>query len=46
MNYYEEENIKICKNCHGVEPCHCDKPDYAIMAKWVYDLMKRLNPMG
>ena len=42
----QEEIIKICKNCHGIYPCMCDKSEYIDMIKWVYDLMKRLNPMG
>ena len=42
----QEETIKVCKNCHGVEPCQCNKKDYVEMARWIYELMKRLNPMG
>jgi hypothetical protein len=41
-----EDIIRVCKNCHGTEPCMCDKKDYINMVKWIYDLMKKLNPMG
>lgn len=41
-----EETIKVCKNCHKVEPCSCEKRDYIEMARWVFDLMRKLNPMG
>lgn len=40
------EVIKICKNCHGTEPCWCKKPEYIKMDKWIFDLMKKLKPMG
>lgn len=42
----QEEEIKVCRNCKGVEPCQCDKKEYVIMPRWVYELMKKLNPMG
>lgn len=42
----QEETIKVCKNCHGVEPCHCNNKEYIKVIKWIYDLMKSLNPMG
>lgn len=41
-----EETVKVCKKCHGTEPCLCNEHDYIEMAKWIYDLMKKLNPMG
>ena len=44
--YFSDDIIKVCKNCHGIEPCHCDKHDYIEMVRWIYDLMKQLNPMG
>ena len=42
----QEDTIKICKNCHKEFPCGCEDQDYIDMVRWVYDLMKKLNPMG
>ena len=44
--YFSDEIIKVCKNCHGIKPCQCDKHEYINMVRWIYDLMKQLNPMG
>ena len=44
--YYNEQDIKVCKNCYKPEHCNCPNPEYVRMAQWVYDLMKKLNPMG
>ena len=44
--YFSDNIIKVCKNCHGVEPCQCDNKEYINVLQWVYDLMKKLNPMG
>lgn len=46
MFYYNEEEIKVCKNCHGYFPCLCDEKEYIVMDKWIYELMKKLNPVG
>ena len=42
----QEDVIKVCRNCHGVEPCQCGNKDYIEMVRWIYELMKKLNPMG
>lgn len=44
--YFSDETIKICKNCHQPEPCYCENKEYISMVRWIYELMKKLNPMG
>ena len=41
-----EDIIKVCKNCHCPEPCNCENKEYIKVVRWIYDLMKKLNPMG
>lgn len=43
--YFSDEIIKVCINCHGQEPCLCDNKEYIYMEKWIFDLMRSLNPM-
>lgn len=42
----QDDTINICKHCHGIEPCQCGKSEYIKVVRWIYDLMKKLNPMG
>lgn len=44
--YFSDNIIRVCKNCHGTEPCQCSNPEYINVLQWIYELMKRLNPMG
>lgn len=45
--YFSDEVIEVCKNCHGIKPCwcECDEKSYVHMEKWIYDLIKQLNPV-
>ena len=39
------DTIKVCWNCWGKEPCLCSEKQYKAMWDFVYEAIKRLNPM-
>ena len=46
-NYKDDghDTIKVCWNCWGKEPCLCCNQQYKAMWDFVYEAIKRLNPM-
>ena len=37
----EENIVKYCKNCYGLEPCMCGKPEYIKTWDFVYWVFKK-----
>ena len=37
----EENIVKYCKNCFGLDPCWCKKSDYISTWEFVYKAFKR-----
>ena len=38
--------IKVCRNCHGYEPCLCGNKKYIEMYEFVYKAFKKCKGEG